>query len=253
MAKIFMSGGGGPNLGVVDAGPEHILANKVIVDKYGNPLVGTMPDRGAVNQSLAINGTYTISAGYHNGQGKVTQNITTMAAQTINPTASQQVVSSANKYMTGNVTVNGVSNLTAANVKRGQTVGGTAGECDWVTITGTSGTVIVDKTFSPTVVSLSNIYGAEWTTGGVIWEGSVHPEFNTVFLRINFGDYMCVGKSNGGHYEVFFVEIPGTTTIVYRMNISRDTNGYMKVYLMATNSESNLFRIRYKGGTNVDI
>lgn len=44
---------------------------------------------------------------------KITGTITSMAGQTVSPTASQQTVASSGKYMTGNVVVNGVSNLTA--------------------------------------------------------------------------------------------------------------------------------------------
>ena len=45
-----------------------------------------MANHGAVNQSLAINGSYTIPAGYHNGSGKVTQSI-----PIINPIYSGQI------------------------------------------------------------------------------------------------------------------------------------------------------------------
>lgn len=128
MGKIWMpGGGGGADLDMVTAGKPDVLAGKVIVDKDGEPLTGTMPDRGAISTLLGINGTYTIPEGYHNGLGKVTQNIATMGGQTVNPTASQQIVSTNGKYLTGNVTVNGVSNLTAANIKKGVNVGGTTG------------------------------------------------------------------------------------------------------------------------------
>ncbi|MDW2799905.1 hypothetical protein RZO55_20240 [Clostridium boliviensis] len=128
MGKIWMpGGGGGADLEMVTAERPDVLTGKVIVDKDGNPLAGTMPDNGAVNQSLGINSTYTIPKGYHNGLGKVIQNVASMAGQTINPTASQQTVSSSGKYMTGNVVVNGVSNLTAANIRKGVNVGGVVG------------------------------------------------------------------------------------------------------------------------------
>lgn len=84
-------------------------------------------NRGAVNASLGINGTYTIPEGYHNGAGKVTQSIATMGAQTVAPGNSQKVVPCSGKYMTGNVTVQAVSNLIAANIKKGVTVGGIVG------------------------------------------------------------------------------------------------------------------------------
>ena len=120
-------GGGGADLDMVTAGKPDVLVGKVIVDKDGEPLNGTMVNRGAVSQALGVNGTYTIPEGYHNGSGKVTQSIATMGGQTVNPMASQQIVSTNGKYLTGNVTVNGVSNLTAANIKKGVNVGGTVG------------------------------------------------------------------------------------------------------------------------------
>lgn len=128
MGKVWMPGGGGvADLDVVTAGRPDVLAGKVTVDKDGEPLPGTMPNNGAVSQSLGINGTYLIPEGYHNGSGKVTQNIATMAGQTVSPTASQQTVATANKFLTANVIVNGVSNLSSGNIREGVNVGGTVG------------------------------------------------------------------------------------------------------------------------------
>lgn len=128
MGKVWMpGGGGGADLDIVTAGKPDVLAGKVIVDKDGEPLTGTMPDRGAITQLLGINGIYTIPEGYHNGSGKVMQSIATMGAQTVNPTVSQQVVSTSGKYLTGNVTVNGVNNLASVNIKKGVNVGGIVG------------------------------------------------------------------------------------------------------------------------------
>lgn len=124
---LLLKGGSGVDLDVTTATAPDVLAPKVIVGPDGEPLSGIMPNRGAVSQALGINGTYTIPEGYHNGLGKVTQNIATLGGQTINPTASQQTVASSGKYMTGNVVVNGVSNLIASNIKQGVTVGGVAG------------------------------------------------------------------------------------------------------------------------------
>lgn len=84
-------------------------------------------NRGAVSAVLGINGTYTIPEGYHNGAGAVKQSIPTLGGQTINPSSAQQIVSSNGKYMTGNVTVNAVSNLNPSNIKKGVVVGGVTG------------------------------------------------------------------------------------------------------------------------------
>ena len=50
MGKILMpGGGGGVDLDVITAGAEDVLAGKVIVDKNGEPLTGTMADQGNWN------------------------------------------------------------------------------------------------------------------------------------------------------------------------------------------------------------
>lgn len=205
MANIWMPGGGGPNLSGIDAEPKHVLANKKIVDKYGNPLVGTMPDRGAVSQSLAINGTYTIPEGYHNGQGKVTQGITTMAAQTINPTASKQTVQCANKYMNGNVDVNGVSNLTEANVKRNQNVGGTVGSCDY---TDTFNAKIVnDVLITKKATSYQDLVGYTMNTNDsmmTIFEdlsGNFYPNYESWHYLVKVDDYHSYAEVRIGRLQ----------------------------------------------------
>lgn len=48
-----------------------ILIRKEVIDQSGQELAGTMPNNGAVSAELAAGGSYTIPAGYHNGQGKV--------------------------------------------------------------------------------------------------------------------------------------------------------------------------------------
>lgn len=142
-----------------DVSDSQVLEGKTYYNS--NPKIkrtGSMVNHGAVALSLNAGASYTVPAGFHNGGGKVTANslasqtsataaaahilsgqtawvngskltgnIASLAGQTINPTASQQTVSSSGKYMTGNVVVNGVSNLTAANVKEGVNVGGTIG------------------------------------------------------------------------------------------------------------------------------
>ena len=144
----------------VTAGAADVLKDKVIVDKNGNPLTGTMPNngswdtevgigasvtipkgyhdgtgvaknsttnRGAWNGTVAVNGSVTIPAGYHNGSGKVTNTTSTMNGQTITPKASQQTVSCSGKYMTGNIVIQGDSDLVAGNILSGKNIFGVAG------------------------------------------------------------------------------------------------------------------------------
>ena len=57
----------------VTAAAADVLANKIIVDKTGKSIAGTMTNRGAVNATIdgMSVSTYTVPAGYHNGSGKV--------------------------------------------------------------------------------------------------------------------------------------------------------------------------------------
>lgn len=160
MGRIWIPGGGGGNdLDVITAAAGDIRAGKVIVDKDGEPLTGTLVDNGSWSSSgLAAGASVTIPAGIHDGTGtvtaksladqtpgnlaagkmlsgvygysngtKVTGNIASMGAQTVTPGNAAKTVSCNGKYMTGNVTVSAVANLTAANIKKGVTVGGVKG------------------------------------------------------------------------------------------------------------------------------
>ena len=88
-ANIFGVAG---NANVVDTSAGDATAAQILSGKKayvdGSLITGSMTDRGAVSQTLAANGTYTIPAGYHNGSGKVTQSLTTKAATTWTPKTS---------------------------------------------------------------------------------------------------------------------------------------------------------------------
>ena len=92
----------------------------------GNKVTGSMPNIGAVSQSLAINGTYNVPKGYHNGSGRVTQSIPTQGAKTITPNTRDQRVT-AGRYLTGDITVKGDGNLVAGNIKSGVSIFGVWG------------------------------------------------------------------------------------------------------------------------------
>ena len=153
---IWLPGGGGADLDAVTASAGDVLAGKVIVGPDGEPLTGTlslsgnasdgqvlsgqtyyntdaktkrtgtMPNKEAVNQSLAINGSYTIPEGYHNGNGKVTQSVKTKGAQTFTPGRSNQSIG-ANQWLSGAQTIMGDPNLKPENIKKGVTIFGNVG------------------------------------------------------------------------------------------------------------------------------
>lgn len=140
LAYIEGGGGGGISSSDVTALKANILEGTydIAADSADEVVQGTMPNRGAVSQSLPINGTYMIPEGYHNGSGKVTQSIATKAAATYYPTTSDQIIA-ANQYLTGTQTIKAVTqqNLIASNIKKGVTVYVKNGSGNIFAVTGT--------------------------------------------------------------------------------------------------------------------
>ena len=54
-----------------DAAVGNVLAGKTFYANSGTQLEGMMTNNGAVDASVAVGGTYTVPAGYHNGEGTV--------------------------------------------------------------------------------------------------------------------------------------------------------------------------------------
>lgn len=64
-----------PDLSGITAAAEDILAGKKSVDATGAEITGTMTNHGAWTSTQTSNGSVTIPAGYHNGSGEVTVNV----------------------------------------------------------------------------------------------------------------------------------------------------------------------------------
>ena len=85
--------------------------------------IGEMERIAPVTHNLPLNGVYNIPAGEHTGQDVIRQELPTMGTQYVTPGAGQIVIECAGKYMTGNIVIQSVANLTAENIKYGVTVG----------------------------------------------------------------------------------------------------------------------------------
>ena len=116
--SILVKSGGGADLDVVTAIAADIVAPKVSVDKDGEPIIGTIIDRGNWNSSdLVAGASVTIPAGKHGGSGKVTAK--SLASQTA-CTATDGYVYSGKTYWkdgalrTGGMAVNSILSFSAA-------------------------------------------------------------------------------------------------------------------------------------------
>ena len=128
---------------------DKVLDGYEYVNTDGTKSVGTMTNRGAVSQTLAANGSYTIPAGYHNGSGKVTQSLTTKAAATYGAKTSAQTIA-AGQYLSGAQTIAAVTqtNLTPANIVKGKTVTISSNGSNLWSVTGTGSNASPTKLFS---------------------------------------------------------------------------------------------------------
>ena len=94
------------------AQPNQLLTGTQLINQDKELVVGTMPNRGTVNQTLTQQGQrYTIPQGYHSGSGRITANF---------------------------------NNLTAGNVRNGVNIGGVVG-----TYNGEVGLELVDTVTIP--------------------------------------------------------------------------------------------------------
>lgn len=85
-----------------------VLATKVFIAANGTTTTGTMSNNGAVSKTLdatTSNQSYTIPAGYHNGNGKVT---VVLEEKTATPTKSAQTITPTTGKVLSKVTVSAI-------------------------------------------------------------------------------------------------------------------------------------------------
>ena len=160
------------NVSAVTATASDVLSPKVIVDATGATLTGTMPNNGAVSQTLTATTTsYTVPAGYHNGSGTVS--IVTENKTATPSTSSQTVTPTTGKLLT-QVTVNAIpsefgdttgDDAVAANILAGKKAHSND-DGDAVAITGTMpNNGAVSKTLDATTSNQSYTVPAGYHNG----------------------------------------------------------------------------------------
>ena len=156
-----------------------VLATKVFIAANGTTTTGTMSNNGAVSKTLDAttgNQSYTIPAGYHNGNGKVTL---VLEEKTATPTTTSQNITPTAGKVLSKVTVNAIpkqygdatgKTATAAGLLEGETaIGWDSAEEKAVPITGTMpNNGAVGTTLDATKDKQSYNVPAGYTTGGTV-------------------------------------------------------------------------------------
>lgn len=210
--------------------------------------VGTMPNRGAVTNTLNAGGSYTIPEGYHNGSGRI--NAATLAAQTQANATAAQILSgqtawvngalvtgtmanrgtparqvpgttdrtlSAGYYPTG-ITIAGDANLIAANIPAGKTMFGIAGTAALMNPTAGANLAMV--------IPNLDYYNDSSTTMRILTETATMNYAGSI--RIIFDGYLAYEDTMDVWYQVYKNGVPAGT--LHMINKSILGSGYKKTF-----------------------
>ena len=88
---------------------------------------GALVNNQDIQKKLGANESYTVPSGIISPGSYVYQDIKQQGPMTISPVQAGSYAGVTGKYMTGNITVNGVNNLIPANIRKGAFIGSVAG------------------------------------------------------------------------------------------------------------------------------
>lgn len=114
--SLILKQGGGVGSDELTATVAQVLSGYTAVTKDSDDEIGTgtMPNRGAVSQTLNAGDSYTVPQGYHNGNGKVTAN--SLASQTPANAVASNLTKGKTAWVNGvRVVGNGSDNTTFYN------------------------------------------------------------------------------------------------------------------------------------------
>ena len=112
-----------------NVGAEHVLAGYTFSNDDDTGLVGAMPNNTGTNKELSLNETWVIPKGYHDGNGRVTQNIPNNGAMNANLNCGQSKDIPAGYTNGGRITANSLASQTPANADASTII---AGRNAWV-------------------------------------------------------------------------------------------------------------------------
>jgi len=241
------------NVSSVTATASDVLATKVIVVSNGETVTGNMPNNGAVSKVLDAttgNQSYTVPAGYHNGNGEVSIVLETKSAT---PTTNSQTITPTNGKVLGSVTVNAIPSdyqdvsgvtATAGDVlqgasfvdSNGDTINGTivTNDSNGITISGDTitvtegyyatnatktigaGTLAASATGSATISSMSIAYDSANDEFDVTGSGAISGTATASVSNAGYVDSSVTGTgstSGTASLNASIGKIAGSTTI----------------------------------------
>ena len=217
-----------------NVGAEHVLAGYTFSNDDDTGLVGSMPNNTGTNKELSLNETWVIPKGYHDGNGRVTQNIPNNGAINANLNCGQSKDIPAGYTNGGRITANSLASQTPANADASTII---AGRNAWV-----NGNLITGNAMkAKSIVTIETITrnGIGWTAGG-----TVEITFNTPFDILLVGSYIIV---NNGQLQMNYLPVFSDNRIVLSISNDRRT-----LYMRNTNTSCGwnstifLFSINYK-------
>ena len=217
-----------------NVGAEHVLAGYTFSNDDDTGLVGAMPNNTGTNKELSLNETWVIPKGYHDGNGRVTQNIPNNGAINANLNCGQSKSLPAGYISGGTITANSLASQTPANATATQILNGYTA---WVNGNLITGNAMKAKSIATIETITRN--GIGWTAGG-----TVGITFNTPFDILLVGSYIIV---NNGQLQMNYLPAFSDNRIVLSISDDRRT-----LYMRNTstscgwNSTIFLFSINYK-------
>jgi len=246
MAKLIIrkSGGAPADVSGLTATPSDVEKGKVF---YGSgsdkPQVGIVENRGVLRQSIGANGSYTFPPGIYESGGYINQNIPVRDGFVINPTAGGSSAGVHGKYMTGNVVVNGVPNLSPENIRKGAFIGTVAGTFEgyvnnspltpyWYGLfyPGQTGTLIYNR--SPNA-------GSQGPEDRIDWHfGDMYPDGQYIHMRSG-----AVSSSNSKYPAFRFnvpIEMQGVKSVSIMYSLPYDSANQYTWLILAEKSVTNI-------------
>ena len=217
-----------------DATVAQVLAGAIFSTDDDTGLVGAMSNNTGTNKELSLNETWVIPKGYHDGNGRVTQNIPNNGAMNANLNCGQSKDIPAGYTNGGRITANSLASQTPANADASTII---AGRNAWV-----NGNLITGNAMkAKSIVTIETITrnGIGWTAGG-----TVEITFNTPFDILLVGSYIIV---NNGQLQMNYLPVFSDNRIVLSISNDRRT-----LYMRNTNTSCGwnstifLFSINYK-------